>query len=405
MTLEWKKRFNPSVILEKLQPSISAHKNGITFSDFDVLDNISTLVSMIKVTDPEMSPHITDVIWKTLSLNEHPISKTDFINHANKELTKYISTTEKTFHLLTSISVSPEDTPKNINILDCKIHFLKHNYPLKFKSRERILKLTPVPTQQTPDSYCKLIITTKAKHQNIATEKSLRAIDLLRAMWCMLCNHEMQYAFGSSKYKPINLIRLGSTHTLHTESGDPACETVWFDLCFLPNDIYKFKNRKTLNDSRNNIKKILSPPYNKTMITSLIRYVRALDECDQNTSFIRLWSALEAMTSNKSDYSQHEKIVSRCSAIFKDREYHKQVLEHLREVRNSNIHRFESSEDTRIHCYQLQLYFKHIYFFHIRNANIFNSLDEANAFLDSILDKKTAERQLFLAKRRLRFLR
>jgi hypothetical protein len=81
------------------------------------------------------------------------------------------------------------------------------------------------------------------------------------------------------------------------------------------------------------------------------------------------------------------------------------MLEHLREYRNDSVHSGEYSEHARTLCFQLQLYFNTLIWFHIRNANFFKSLNEANQFLDTSADKAVINRQLGLARKALKFLR
>lgn len=68
--------------------------------------------------------------------------------------------------------------------------------------------------------------------------------------------------------------------------------------------------------------------------------------------------------------------------MFAERPYYAQVLEHLREYRNRNVHVGHEIEDLDYHCYQLQMFFKEAVFFYLSNYKIFPSLILANRFLD-----------------------
>lgn len=129
--------------------------------------------------------------------------------------------------------------------------------------------------------------------------------------------------------------------------------------------------------------------------------MRALDESDPNTAFIRLWGALEMLVvPGQADYA---KLVQRCAFLFNDTEFHRQLLEHLREYRNTNVHAGEESEQARTHCYQLQIYFVALLRFHLGNAKFFQSLDEANLFLEFPPDEKELKRRSQLIDKAIRY--
>lgn len=106
-------------------------------------------------------------------------------------------------------------------------------------------------------------------------------------------------------------------------------------------------------------------------------------------------------TPGQADY---DRLVQRCSFLFKDAEFRRQLLEHLREYRNVNAHAGEESDRARTHCFQLQLYFVELIRFHLRNARLFGSLEEANAFLDLPARKADLERRLQLTRKALKFI-
>ena len=146
---------------------------------------------------------------------------------------------------------------------------------------------------------------------------------------------------------------------------------------------------------------MLTCSYGELLQSSLIRYVRALDENEANTAFLRLWGALESLTTP--GVANYDCLVKRCSFIYAESAYHRQVLEHLREYRNASVHAGEESNKARTHCFQLQRYYRDLFWFHIRNFDFFQSIDEANFFLDSSEDKETLIRQMEIIKKALKF--
>ena len=145
------------------------------------------------------------------------------------------------------------------------------------------------------------------------------------------------------------------------------------------------------------MRRLTSAQYGTALTEALLRYVRALDERDQNNAFIKLWGAVESITSP--EVAKYDLLIQRCSFLFNDTQYHKQILEHLREYRNSSVHAGDQNELAKSHCFQLQYYFVQLFLFHLRNGQVFSSLDEANQFLDLPPDKaKLLARQRMIQK-------
>lgn len=102
--------------------------------------------------------------------------------------------------------------------------------------------------------------------------------------------------------------------------------------------------------------------------------------CLTEIQLCKAWATLESILAPEENNA--DKIVSRCSFLFADREYYRQILEHLKEYRNRNVHQAHSIDDPSPHCYQLQMFFRLSLIFHLMEAKNFGSLEEANKFLD-----------------------
>jgi hypothetical protein len=196
---------------------------------------------------------------------------------------------------------------------------------------------------------------------------------------------------------------LGGRHTLHLPDGSPAVEDFWFEPGFKEAKIFRPNRPDVLQkNSKWALRQIHFSKYREELSGALLRYVRAFDESDANTAFIRLWGALESLST--SGGGNNDSVVSRCSALFRDSDFHHQVLEHLRVYRNASVHSGEESDNARINCYQLQLYFENLVWFHLRSAKFFDSLDEAKSFLDLPMDRQQLQRQANLIRKAQKFI-
>lgn len=195
---------------------------------------------------------------------------------------------------------------------------------------------------------------------------------------------------------------MGSIHTLHRPDGSSAVDGIWFDPIFTKARPFEFLDPVKLHSNCNKaLRQIAKCAYREAIISALIRFARALDERDPNTAFLKLWGAFESLSSTAN--ADYERLVNQCAFLFSDRDYHLQMLEHLRLYRNSTVHVGEESSRARNYCYQLQFYFMRLAWFHINNASKFRSLEECNFFLESPTERIELKRQIHLRRQALKF--
>jgi Apea-like HEPN len=404
MPAKWKKsRFKPEVILKKIDSVRAIDAGGrVSFSGFELWNCLPALQSMLEFPSTSTEVDNSTLVWGALSKITTELTPESLLSAINVELRDRLAKREQTFYLLTTVSLDSCDVPAQIKLLDVELRFHSANYPLRFGEREEFLKEHQTDVKKTPEDYTKVSVKVQAKSPKAALNKALRALDLQRSLWCLMENPRMESPFSGSTFSPINAVRLGSQHTLHPSSGDQGASAIWFEPNFAVASICRFAEPDVVKKkARLALQGISKSPYGERLISALVRFVRALDERDPNVAFIRLWSALESLTTP--DLADYEKTVRRCAFLFQNGEYHRQLLEHLREYRNSYVHAGEDSDLARTHCFQLQLYFVHLIWFHLVNAKTFRSLDEANRFLDSPTDRVELERRLKLARKALRF--
>jgi hypothetical protein len=112
---------------------------------------------------------------------------------------------------------------------------------------------------------------------------------------------------------------------------------------------------------------------------ALLRYCRALDFYNYETAFLKLWSILELLTDTVGQ--RYDTTIKRTSFLFANREFHKEVLEHLRFQRNLYVHHSEQSEEAEIILFQLKRYVEKILLFNIFSKYKFQNIQEFASFL------------------------
>lgn len=337
----------------------------------EIDEYLPTLESNLELPSVAYGLEASTIVWRALGKAPAPLTPESFIKVLNRELSAILSVKEQEYVLLTEISLNCLDLPKSSKREDAEIKFWPHDFPIRYRqSRTKLLYENGVSIKPTPEAYCKVTVSVRAKSPGSAFHKAMRALDIQRALWCLMTNSVMQITFGGGIEKPVNGIRLGSKHTLHTTAGQEAFESIWYEPNFKETSVFRLKKpRVFLKNSKFAIRRISSCAYGERLSSSLIRYVRALDESDANTTFLRLWGAMEALATP--GIANYDNVVKRCSFLYAESAYHRQVLEQLREYRNASVHAGEESSKARTHCFQMQRYYRDLFWFHIRNAIFF----------------------------------
>jgi len=389
LKVQWKKNKNlkPSILLKKIDSLKVIEDGRVLFSGFEYRDAVLALESMISfpLIADDLDKHT--LVQKTIGqvVKDYEIKSETFLSRLRENILLDVGKRDNIYYLLTSLSVNDLRVRK-IAFQGCIFRFYKNNFPSKFKGRKELLNKNKPRSKVESDGYTKVVVEIKAKSENIAINKSMKTLDLLRSLFAIYSNSSAELI--GNDWQPINKIRLGEFHTIHNESGKVFEECFWYDPSFLEARLFSLENEEPVIKNIRMIIDRLSKferQYRYVLHDALLRFVRAFDEKDQNIAVLRAWGALESIAAPNE--SNCDSVTTRCSFLFEDYEYHKQILEHLREYRNRNVHAGQESEMAKSYGFQIQRYFINIFLFHIRQQNTFHSIDEANRFLDLPADR------------------
>lgn len=404
MPIKWKDKFKPSPIIDRIASVRTYGEDGkASYSGFVANECMPTLHSMLNFPSAASEIDQETLVWRALNRAGKELTPDSFLRAANDELSARLATKEVQYTVLTSISLSPKEFLQSITLLGCNIKILKGEFPAKFRThRENQIRELKTDIKETPHNYCKLLATVCAKSPSAAFHKAMRAIDLMRSLMCLMVNPRMEISFGGPSHEAINAIRLGGHHTVHLSDGKSAREGYWYEPYFSPRSIHIPNNPALMSKNiRWATKNINNSNFRKAIISSLLMFVRGLDLHEQNAAFLKVWGALELLTTpNIADY---EKLIRRSVFLFKEVDYHRQVLEHLKQYRNANVHAGEESENARIHCFQLQAFYSAVAWFSIRNGSNFASLEELGSFLDLPPELSALDKRLKQVKKAIKF--
>lgn len=411
MRVNWKKNKNlkPDVILSKIDSikTVSEDKK-VSYSGFEYHDAMAVLINMVEFPRDYEGLDQNNIVARAVGniAKDGTLDNKKVLDEINNLIKIEMATREHKFHLLTSLSLSPPYLLKDTLLEGVRIRIISNHYPKKYSARDKLISnySNIEDIDKTPSNYAKTIVSLKEKTVKGAAIKALRVLDLQRSIWCLYGNSSMEM-FGD-QWQPINKIRLGNVHTVHEDSGMLANDHFNFldEPNFIPSKLFRPTNPDRFSKKcKMTMSKLVEISYCSTLKEALIRYVQALDERDPNVALIRLWSALEVLTVPSE--SKYDLVTRRCAFLFTtEYDYHKQVLEHLREYRNSNVHAGTQGETAKSNCYQLQSYFRRLIQFHLANGGEFSTLDEANSFLDLPQNKQLLENRKRLIEKAIHFV-
>ncbi|CAN5716324.1 hypothetical protein BH10PSE18_BH10PSE18_08220 [soil metagenome] len=401
INIRWKPNCNPDLILKKMQDSrvINEDGSGITFKGFALSANRHILETLLIYPDSLDDVDISESIYAAL-LKTPQLSKDSVLSEIKKTIKIALAKPTVDFNVLTSISVHPNKLPQSITIQGCRILFTGYQYPRKFRSRENPEVASRLPQIVQPRDYTRVVIKASAKTARGAMARAMKSIDIFRGIFNLQVNTHLEIFSTTRNWTPLNKVRLGPLHTIHKTSGEIEIGTLWYEPIFERQDVWNKDSKLILRNMRFFFRAIRGTSANTKLVGSLIRFARALDEKDNNVAFIKLWSALESLTSPA---GVNEDTVRRCAVIYSDAEYHRQVMEHLRNYRNHSVHVGDPTENPRPHCMTLQNYFREIFWFYVKTAREFNDIAEANAFLDLPTNMEYLLRRQKLLKKAIAF--
>jgi len=213
--------------------------------------------------------------------------------------------------------------------------------------------------------------------------RAIDLMDLLRAIWNFTLNVG-RWRFTSSGHVPFNEILQGPVHTLHQASGRPFEDHVWWDPNYrqprstLAIDQHLPRLQRFLASVR---KALRRSAHREVLRSALLQYVRALDEYDANTSFLRLWSLLETLTGTTG--GTHETTVKRLVFLSPDPEFHRLSFNRLRRWRNRIVHEGEAAQGAEQMVNEVKQYAEKLFMTLLRHGKQFADIYDFGAFLNS----------------------
>lgn len=376
----------PDLLVKRLNSLRIVKDEKVSFSAFGLQEIVPILATKLSFnnTIPEESkaPIVRETIFAAA---KNTITVESLLENFKNSEKKYLSQKPQRFYLLTTISFNNSITIPKFIINKSHIIFKSQFKDIEQEERSQFISLLEEWLfREFPKSHLAVRVSTSGKNHFEAVNKALDNLDLLRAIFnfALRVNYSISLAITGLN-KPINKIILGPLHTLHNLNGSSFDKRYWYDAYYnekatVFNAGDKIPNLLKFTESFR--KKLNKLPYKEILTAALLRYVRALDFSDYEIAFVKLWGVLELLTGTSRE--SNELTVKRASFLLSESEYHRYALDHLRIVRNENIHRGKNIQEQEACTYQLKRYVQELLIYHILNVNQFDKFEHSIEFLD-----------------------
>lgn len=396
----WNDGFNPSVLTERIEKAKSVSSDGkASFSGFAHTEHASVLYSMLRlnaeIPENEARKLLNRACFAAAGAGK--VTPDTLRAHAEELEKAYLSSPKTRFRLVTSISADFSSHPVAFRSAATELCFGRRpTRRAETKHLELVKDAEHSIYGELPTFYSPVLALVSARNPDEAATQALDQIDLFRAIWNFWKNRSQGIRISSGRRAPINSLILGPIHTLHTPNGELATDGWWYEPTYLgPVSVWRdVQRRGTMIEFTKSVRASLRKlPYRSSIESALLRYVRALDSRDWNSSFLELWSILEALTGTTPN-DKHKVTVRRSAFLFRNVDYAFEVLNHLRSYRNTAVHRGKEGQNVEPIMYQAKSFVEALLKFHLARAGQFESVAEVAAFLDLPRGLAEVDRQL-----------
>ncbi|MFC1542925.1 hypothetical protein ACFL4K_00100 [Candidatus Neomarinimicrobiota bacterium] len=400
------KRFKGIVISDKSKPTIRRSQGSFSssFSGFEFEEYSAVMGSVVSMDEkvPEIIKKriIHDAVYQCA--DENNLSVKNVLGKINRQENAYLNDSNKKFYIVTTISVHHIEGMGSKRIGNLSLSFFK-GLPIKFKDHYD-KKYIPDWIPSTPHDYTVTLVGIKSRTDIEAVELAYDGLDFLLGVWNLSYNYRSVNISMGGQRRPKHKIVRGPLLTIHKANGRIATRRFWYRT----DQLDAVQAQRIKNDWAKLCKfeqgirvRLRRHPYSQDMRESFIRYSRAMDSSNYESSFLYLWSLLEFLTGIRGGESKT--VIRRASFFFKDVDYHRLVLRHLSDFRNRAVHSAEGSHDIEHYIEQIRRYVETLIIYHIFEYQPASNLVEATEFLDFPSNSEEIKRKIRLLRKASKF--
>lgn len=395
--------FNYNYLAQKLVEIIKVNESGsISYSEAFLKQDIDSIIETAhKFAEDTPKYEYNSIVRKGIKkFIKKTVRNGETLRRAIKAAeNEFRSKPYNKYILISTLSFKYFNSLKSLRFNGTTVKFYK-TLPSKYRLENIKTLVSSYFSEPYPSDYTIVECHVASRSVFEAIDKSFKTIDFIRGLWNISINFRNLNRIFSGKLKPINSIRLGPVHTLHHPNGKLVLDNFWYEIdCYVESaDTSLMKQWANINRAfiflRKNINKV---KFKDEIREIFIRYVRALDSMDFESSYLKLWSLLEFLTNTQR--MNYDKTITRTLFFYKDDIHNKEILEHLRLLRNKMIHIGESRSEMDPVIFQLKRFVEGIIIFLVNSKDYFNDMEEVGYFLDLSTDYNILKKEIKFRKR------
>lgn len=372
-------------------------------------DGFDLVISILE-SRVEFAPEIPEIDRRALvhkaaigAGTQATCEKGDLLRHLRQAESEYLSKPVADYVLAASVAIRPFRALHAVKIYGSRIVFGR-TLPAAF-DRSPIQSQLDEYIDGTPRDIASVRVGISARTYVAALDQALERLDLLRSFWNFALNTRTIWRVSASD-QPVNEVLLGPVFTIHTPDGALASTQFWRERQPLKADWVYNLQKDWPNVARSAVagrRRLRRIEYARELEAVFIRYTRALDYAEYDVSFNRLWAVLEHLTGSVGDYKL---LIKRALFLYssEDQNFARQLLQHLRDVRNGSVHKDHQRTAIETYLYQLKRVVERALRFHFHAGPRFSSLSQAAEILSlptgaSALQRRIDDHQFALSLR------
>ncbi len=357
MCASWIGNYNIDLLARKLEDAKRSSSGLITFEGTAPDDAVPVLLSALHLSAEVPETQRIRILYETIFIvgAAGKITKSALLAEIGRRESSYLRAQERPFTVATTLSIRYFDQFPRARFRGCYIT-PSRRLPELFRRehegavRQQLgLRREELPTTGFgTKAHTAVRATVRARTEHEAALAAVDALTLLRGLWNLFLNLRRQGPpLAPVPRKPVNRVLLGPAHTVHESDGNLATPAVWFETSF-QRTVKPYKAAlvwPAMKGFELDVRTILSRArYPQDLERAIRRYTEALDLTDWNASFVQLWSLLEYLTGSGHHY---DKTIKRILFVCRpeERDFHREILKHLRDYRNTTVHRAEHRDD------------------------------------------------------------
>jgi hypothetical protein len=399
------RRHDAKLILDRILKARRNHGGKISFNAAPYEMWLPVLLSAVRAT-PEAKDYKSQCVRSALSDASLTLTNLDaFLKRCAAEFHKLSRKPRSRYILVGSITYSGPKLFSSVSDGMARIEwceslesdFLKRVLIARQSVQHRLVNLgIPSPSK----GLTTMKVHVEASNPRVAALRALDSLDKVRSLLNLLINQSRSVSmFTALTGTPhaVNQVRQGPYFTLHHMDGTLATETIWRE----PRWDHHFKDRtfskpeKTGAEIRKWLKRIPKSPLGDHISQGLLRYCRALDSHDHDTSLLALWGVIEHLTLTQ-EVARNDLAIKRLQQVFDDPEEIKELAEHVRQRRNRMAHAAVSPEtgEADMVIFHADILVRGLLLFWLNHGRHFEKKEDVAQFLDLPRDREQLDRQV-----------